>query len=193
MPRETRWAKDGPSRRAPGMAMERTNPARSAGPYVGARPFGFFWGDCQKKLAQQGETRAIEQLDKRSRKRNFHSTHKLASPVAHVPLNAKIHFLRDAALLVVYLERPNLTPRAKIASVAATSETSPALRCRHVSSSSSSGPSPSMPSSLILRVRVLRPQPSSMAASRRRPAVCLRAISIMVRSKAGMASSSRLD
>ncbi len=23
----------------------------------GARPFGFFWGDCQKKLAQQGETK----------------------------------------------------------------------------------------------------------------------------------------
>ncbi|WP_312714542.1 hypothetical protein, partial [Stutzerimonas nitrititolerans] len=43
-------------------------------------------------LAQQGETRAIEQLDKRSRKRNFHSTHKLASPVAHVPINAKIYF-----------------------------------------------------------------------------------------------------
>ena len=36
--------------------MERTNPARSAGPDGGARPFGFFWGDCQKKLAQQGET-----------------------------------------------------------------------------------------------------------------------------------------
>jgi hypothetical protein len=24
---------------------------------AGARPFGFFWGDCQKKLAQQGETK----------------------------------------------------------------------------------------------------------------------------------------
>jgi len=36
--------------------MERTNPARSAGPDGGARPFGSFWGDCQKELAQQGET-----------------------------------------------------------------------------------------------------------------------------------------
>jgi len=28
--------------------------------------FGSFWGDCQKELAQQGETRTIKQLDKRS-------------------------------------------------------------------------------------------------------------------------------
>ncbi len=37
--------------------MERTNPARSAGPDGGARLFGSFWGDCQKELAQQGETK----------------------------------------------------------------------------------------------------------------------------------------
>ncbi len=61
------------------------------------------------------------------------------------------------------------------------------------SPSSSSALSTFMPSSLILRVRVLRPQPSSTAASRRRPAVCLRAVSIMIRSNAGTAVSSRLD
>ncbi len=55
-------AKDGPCKPAPEAAVERTNPARSAGPYGGARPFGFFWGDCQKKLAQQGETRSIGML-----------------------------------------------------------------------------------------------------------------------------------
>jgi len=37
--------------------MERTDPERSAGPYAGARLFGSFWGDCQKELAQQGETK----------------------------------------------------------------------------------------------------------------------------------------
>jgi len=58
MPQEPRWARDGPSRRAPGMAMERTHPERSAGPHAGARPFGSFWGDCQKEPAQQGGTNA---------------------------------------------------------------------------------------------------------------------------------------
>ncbi len=61
------------------------------------------------------------------------------------------------------------------------------------SPSSSSPPSTFIPNSLILRVKVLRPQPSSTAASRRRPAVCLRAVSIMIRSKLGTALSSRLD
>ncbi len=61
------------------------------------------------------------------------------------------------------------------------------------SPSSSSPPSTFIPNSLILRVKVLRPQPKSTAASRRRPAVCLRAVSIMIRSKLGTALSSRLD
>ena len=61
------------------------------------------------------------------------------------------------------------------------------------SPSSSSPPATFIPSSLILRVRVLRPQPSSSAASRRRPAVCLSAVSIMIRSKLGTALSSRFD
>src|SRR5690606_31799918 len=78
-------------------------------------------------------------------------------------------FLRDAALLVVYLERPNFIPRANKLSRGHERNVTGPLRCCHVSSSSSSGPSPSMPSALILRVRVLRPQPSSRAASRRRP------------------------
>ena len=67
-----------------------------------------------------------------------------------------------------------------------------AMRRGQSSPSSSSLPATFMPSSLILRVKVLRPQPSNRAASRRRPAVCLRAISIMMRSKAGTAISSRL-
>ena len=63
MPRERRWAKDGPSTRAPGTMMERTNPERSGGPDGGASPFGSFWGaghpgDCQKEPAQQGGTNA---------------------------------------------------------------------------------------------------------------------------------------
>ncbi len=45
--------------------MERGNPG-AAGAGWGARLFGSFWGDCQKELAQQGETRTIKQLDKRS-------------------------------------------------------------------------------------------------------------------------------
>lgn len=49
----------------------------------------------------------------------------------------------------------------------------------------------SSPSSLILRVRVLRPQPSSLAASWRRPPVIFSAVSIMMRSKRGTASSSK--
>jgi hypothetical protein len=57
-----RESRDGPgmppSRRAPGMAMERTNPERSAGPDGGASPFGSFWGDCQKGPAQRGGTNA---------------------------------------------------------------------------------------------------------------------------------------
>jgi len=44
------------------MAMERTNPERSAGPDVGARPFGSFWGDCQKEPAQQGGINASIKL-----------------------------------------------------------------------------------------------------------------------------------
>ena len=46
-----------PFKPAPEAAMEQTNPARSAGPDAGARLFGSFWGDCQKELAQQGETK----------------------------------------------------------------------------------------------------------------------------------------
>ncbi len=41
-------------------------PRRSRGRMGGKTFFGSFWGDCQKELAQQGETRTIKQLDKRS-------------------------------------------------------------------------------------------------------------------------------
>lgn len=59
------------------------------------------------------------------------------------------------------------------------------------SSISSPGNTSAMPSSRILRVSVLRPQPSKAAASRRRPAVWRNALSIMIRSKAGSACSSK--
>src|SRR5690606_40824658 len=54
----------GESRKGPRMALVRRPSERrwsertpaQPGPNGGARPFGSFWGDCQKGLAQQGET-----------------------------------------------------------------------------------------------------------------------------------------
>src|SRR5690606_32657690 len=90
MPREPRWARDGPSRRASGTAMERTNPERSAGPDVGARPFGSFWGDCQKEPAQQGGTNA-------SCNSPFAATiHSPAKPPQTILKRDQIHFLAPA-------------------------------------------------------------------------------------------------
>ncbi|WP_312956312.1 hypothetical protein, partial [Stutzerimonas nitrititolerans] len=65
---------------APGATVERTNPARSAGPDAGARLFGSFWGDCQKELAQQGETRATKQPDNAYESATFIQPTKIASP-----------------------------------------------------------------------------------------------------------------
>ena len=60
MPREPRWARDGPSRRAPGAMMERGHPPQ-AGRMQGARPFGYFWrgrpsGQLPKVTRRKGGT-----------------------------------------------------------------------------------------------------------------------------------------
>ncbi len=59
MPRKPRLAMDGPSRRAPETPRNRGYFSRSEKPDVGARPFGSFWGVCQKGLARGGETKYL--------------------------------------------------------------------------------------------------------------------------------------
>ncbi|PJI48915.1 MAG: hypothetical protein CTR55_05985 [Pseudomonas sp.] len=56
MPRKPRLARDGPSRRPSEIPKNRGYFSRSEKPDVGARPFGSFWGVCQKGLARGGET-----------------------------------------------------------------------------------------------------------------------------------------
>src|SRR5690606_28671598 len=48
--------------------------------------FWLLFSRLKKVTRQQGETRAIKQLDKRSRTRNVHPTEKLASPVSADPV-----------------------------------------------------------------------------------------------------------
>ena len=51
------WPLRGGPQRSDGMReVERSEPGTPS-PDAGARTFGSFWGDCQKELAQQGETK----------------------------------------------------------------------------------------------------------------------------------------
>ncbi|GAC1032291.1 hypothetical protein thsps21_31190 [Pseudomonas sp. No.21] len=61
MPREARQAMDGPSRRPPERRWSEGTPAKP-GPDDGASPFGFFWGDCQKRLARGAKPETSPEL-----------------------------------------------------------------------------------------------------------------------------------
>ena len=120
---------------------------------------------------------------------------KIARSRAHSPeIVAAVD--RASGLLQAWVEARRRTTRAPKACIHAPLLGSVGIGDRRLQSSSPS-PSPSlatwrsMPSSLILRVKVLRPQPSNSAASRRRPAVWRSATSSMTRSNAGRAHSSK--
>jgi len=92
--------------------MARTNPERSAGPYVGARLFGSFWGDCQKELVQQGETKPSSNSINAYEPKPSFNTPKLASPTSILvsPRKRDEPEISGTADVTLTHGNPNLTP-----------------------------------------------------------------------------------
>ena len=71
------WPLRGDPRSSDGMReVERSEPGTPSSD-AGARPFGSFWGDCQKGLAQQGETKPSSNslIRLHSKKSNIEKNH----------------------------------------------------------------------------------------------------------------------